>query len=273
MGNSIFGLMEQKRFETDSGAIVYWVSKCRSGCPLVFLHGLTADHTLFERQIPHFLGRFPLLCWDAPAHGKSRPYTDHSYSHAARALKNILESEQLENAVLIGQSMGGYIAQTYLKLYPAEAAGFIGIDTCPFGRGYYSNADLWWLRQVGWMSGCFSRKGLIQGIAASCTATEAARRNMLAALRPYSRQELCRLLGRGYAGFLEENCDLEITCPTLLLVGSHDRTGKVKQYCAQWHRKTGFPLRVIPNAAHNSNFDNSEMVNREIDAFLRQQFP
>lgn len=76
-------------------------------------------------------------------------------------------------------------------------------------------------------------------------------------------------MGIGFAGFLEENCDLEITCPTVILVGEHDRTGKVKQYCDAWHRKTQFPLYRIPDAAYNSNFDNSDVVNRIIETFVQ----
>ncbi len=80
----------------------------------------------------------------------------------------------------------------------------------------------------------------------------------------------CGKLGIGYVGFLEENCDLNISCPVLILVGKYDRTVKVRKYCTAWARNTGFPLRIIPNAAHNANFDNSETVDLEIDRFLEE---
>lgn len=268
MEKSIFEIMQQKQHKTSSGSIAYWVSKCQAKYTLVFLHGLTANHTLFERQISHFAGRCNLFCWDAPAHGKSRPFADFSYSLLAKNLRDILEKEQIKNVVLIGQSMGGFVAQTYMKQYPNEVKGFIGIDTSPFGLSYYSKADLWWLRQVKWMSMCFPHKLLVWSIAQSCTYTKAAYLNMLTALQPYPKGELCRLMGMGYAEFIKENCDLEITCPAVLLIGQHDRTGKVKQYCTEWHEKTKIPLHVIPHAAHNSNYDNSETVNQEIDRFL-----
>lgn len=269
MEKSIFEIMQQKQLDTDNGSVVYWISKSQCVNTLVFLHGLTADHTLFEKQLSHFLGRFDLLCWDTPAHGMSRPYTDFSYSRAAEHLKSILDNEQINNAIFIAQSMGGYIAQTFMKQYTNVVKGFIGIDTSPFGLEYYSKSDMWWLRQIEWMSMCFPHKLLKKSIAKSCTYTAASYKNMLAALQPYSKKELCHLMGIGYAGFLEENCDLEITCPTLILVGEYDRTGKVKQYCNAWSKKTTFPLHTISEAAHNSNYDNSETVNQEIDIFLR----
>lgn len=262
-------MMEQKRIGTDKGPIVYWISKCQSEYTLVFLHGLTADHTLFEKQISYFCGHFNLFCWDAPAHGKSRPFSNFAYLSIAKNLKDILEKERFKNIILIGQSMGGFIAQTYIKLYPNTIKGFVGIDTCPFGKSYYTKFDKWCLHQIEWMSMCFPHKLLTTSIAKSCTYTNSAYQNMMIALQPYSKKELCHLMGAGYTEFLQENCDVKITCPVLILVGEHDKTGKVKQYCAAWHKNTLHPLYIIPNAAHNSNFDNSEAVNLKIDMFIQ----
>ncbi|MCM1578615.1 MAG: alpha/beta hydrolase [Ruminococcus sp.] len=119
------------------------------------------------------------------------------------------------------------------------------------------------------MSGCFPLGLLKKSIAKSCTYTAKSYENMLTMLRPYSKKELCRLMGIAYGGFLKENRELDITCPTLILLGEYDRTGKVKEYCMAWSGKTGFPLHIIPKAAHNSNYDNSEVVNKAIDDFLK----
>lgn len=75
-------------------------------------------------------------------------------------------------------------------------------------------------------------------------------------------------MGIGYAGFLEDNQDLDITCPALLLVGEKDRTGKVKTYNQKWTARTGIKQIIIPNAAHNSNVDNPKKVNECIDDFI-----
>lgn len=269
MEKSIFDMMIQKQLDTENGNIVYWINNCsQEDYALVFLHGLTADHTLFEKQVSYFMERFKVLCWDAPAHGKSRPYLNFSYYGAVKQLKDILEKEQIKKAVFIGQSMGGYVIQTFLKYYPELAIGFIGIDTTPFGLSYYSNSDKWWLRQIEWMSHCYPYKALVKEIAKSCTCTQYAYQNMFTALKQYTKQEVCHLMGIGYAGFLEENCDLVLEIPALILVGENDRTGKVRQYCKAWQEKTGYPLHVIKNAAHNSNVDNYEQVNSEIEKFV-----
>ena len=269
MQKSIFEELNQKEMQTENGRIVYWVN---GGSPdretLVLLHGLTADHTLFEWQVRHFGDKYNILCWDNPAHGSSRPYRDFSYSGAAEQLRDILQKEQIGEAVFIGQSMGGYITQTFMKKYPQMVTGFVGIDTCPFGEQYYSKSDKWWLHQVEWMSWYYPHQFLIKEMAKACSCTKEGQESMRRSLSVYTKKELCHLMGIGFTGFLVENCNLRINCPVLILVGEHDHTGKVMQYCRQWNQETGYPIYVIPDAAHNSNYDNSIEVNARIEDFL-----
>ena len=75
-------------------------------------------------------------------------------------------------------------------------------------------------------------------------------------------------MGIAYAGFLDDNKELQITCPILLLVGEKDSTGKVKQYNKEWSKRIGIDIIWVPNAAHNSNVDNPEFVNYCIEKFM-----
>lgn len=264
--------MLERVYKSARGDVHYWVTEAWRAAQrtLVLLHGLTADHRLFDKQAEYFSGTYNLLVWDAPAHGRSRPYAPFTYPNAAEDLKQILLENRIDQAVLIGQSMGGFISQSFLLRYPELASAFISIDSCPYGEDYYSASDRWWLRQVEWMARLYPLKTMKNAIARQCTVTEYARGNMRAALEPYGKDELCRLMGIGMADFLADNRDMEIRCPTLLLAGEHDRTGKALQYNRAWAKKTAFPLRIIPNAAHNANADNPDAVNREIELFLQR---
>lgn len=122
------------------------------------MHGLTADHTLFEKQIEYFSSEFNIIVWDAPAHGKSRPYRDFSYESGAETIRSIIDKEKIPRAIFVGQSMGGYHIQALIKKYPSILEGFVAIDTCPFGHKYYSKSNLWWLKQIEWMMLCYPEK-------------------------------------------------------------------------------------------------------------------
>ena len=122
------------------------------------------------------------------------------------------------------------------------------------------------------MSELYPDKTIRKAIAKQCTTTAHAYENMMGMLGIYGKKELCDLMGIAYAGFMEDNCDLKISCPVLLIVGRKDKTGKVQSYNRQWSEDLGVPITWIENAAHNSNDDNPEAVNRAIDSFL-DSFP
>lgn len=262
--------MIEKELITERGTVHYWRSDAflSDRATLVFLHGLTADHTLFDKQVEYFSPDYNILVWDAPAHGKSRPYRDFTYPNAAENLKKIFEENNIETPIMIGQSMGGFITQSFLIRYPHMVKAFVGIDTCPYGEKYYSRSDRWWLRQVEWMARMYPLKSLKKAVAKNCTLSEYGRNNMVEALAPYGKGELCHLMGIGLAGFLEDNRDMDIRCPVLILCGEFDKTGKTKHYCGEWGKTTGFPLKFIKDAAHNSNADNPEEVNAAIEEFV-----
>ena len=260
--------MEECFLDSPRGRTYYWID--RSGTPgpdLVFLPGLTATHRLFDPQTAYFSGRYPLLTWDAPAHGKSRPYRDFSYAHLAEELKAILDREGIERVCLVGQSAGGFVSQVFLSRWPERAAGFLSIDSCPFDPWYYSASDRWWLRQIEWMARCYPDRLLRFSIARICGATEAGRANMRLMLAHYGKRELCHLMYLGEAGAVPEFLELTISCPVLLTVGEKDRVGKVRQLNRRWSEREGHPLRWIARAAHNANVDQPAEMNRIIEEF------
>ena len=98
--------MTEHIYETKSGSIHYWTNDIKPDrITLVMLPGLTADHHLFNRQVKAFSGQYNVLAWDAPGHGKSRPFKlDFTLMDKSRWLHEILEREQITKPVLIGQS-------------------------------------------------------------------------------------------------------------------------------------------------------------------------
>ena len=260
----------QKGIVTDSiGNIAYWKSDTfdLSRDTLFFLHGLTANHTMFERQFPVFEKNYNIIAWDAPAHGESRPYRGFSYEKASNSLKKVIDECEISNVVLIGQSMGGFIAQAFICRYPEMVKAFVSIDSTPYGD-YYSKTDIWWLRQIEWMSKLFPEKLLKSSMVKQNALTKNGQSNMASMIEGYKKAELCHLMGIGYAGFLDDNRVCELPCPVLLIVGEKDNTGKVRAYNRGWAKRTGYPLVWVSHAAHNSNVDNPAVVNKAIMVFL-----
>ena len=160
------------------------------------------------------------------------------------------------------------MAQSFYKKYADMVEGIFAIGTCPYNPSYYSRSDLFWLRQTKWMFRLYPDGILQKAMAKMCGSTEHARENMRKMLADYSKDELCKLMYIGFAGFIPEICEMNIQCPMWLLVGEHDKTGKVMAYNKMCHKKEGFPFYIIEGAAHNANDDQPQQVNGLLKEFL-----
>lgn len=265
--------MEERVYETRLGTIHYWVSP-GEGTPLVFLPGLTADHRLFEKQIAAFEGRYPLLVWDAPGHGASRPFRlDFSLDSKAMWLRGILHQEGLKRPVLIGQSMGGYVAQCFMERFPGRLAGFISIDSAPLKRKYITQAELWLLKRTGLIYRPYPWKAL-QKAGLEVSDTDYGRELMARMMGEYTKKEYVDLTVHGFrilAQAIERDRSYEIDCPCLLLCGEEDRAGSARRYNRRWGEEEGLPLVWLSGAGHNSNCDVPDRVNAIIEDFVQRR--
>jgi pimeloyl-ACP methyl ester carboxylesterase len=262
---------EHKQIESKNGYVHYWISRNRNvnaKC-ILFTHGLTANHTMFEKQVEYFEAAYTVITWDIPLHGLSRPYQNFSYENTAEELKTILNIENIQKVILVGMSMGGYPSQEFAYRYSEIMDRMIMLDTTPFGLKFYSKSDLWWLRQVAPLAKCFPENMLRKSMAKSVSKTDYSYKKMLEMLKPLSKAEIIQQMDIAYGKFTNENKDMQFDFPVLLLLGDHDTTGKVKQYNKAWAKATGYPLHIIDHAAHFSNGDNPEQVNQEIANFIQ----
>lgn len=262
--------MNHKYIESTRGKVHYWIEKNKkedARC-IVFTHGLTANHLMFEKQIEYFSKDYTVITWDVPLHGVSRPYSDFSYENSAKDLKAIIDFEGIKDVILVGMSMGGYPSQRFILQYPENVIAFVALDTTPMNKKYYSKFDQWCLKKVESMSRLFTDRMLREGIAKNNTRTKYAYNMLLKMLETSSKSEIIEQMGIAYGCFIEECSDQMLSCPVLILLGEYDKIGKVKQYCEAWALSENYPLHIVKNAAHFSNADNYEQVNQEIVDFI-----
>lgn len=263
---------EHKIIKSENGDVHYWINRNadKDAKCILFTHGLTANHKMYEKQVAYFCGKYTTITWDVPLHGLSRPYKNFSYRSTALEMKHVLDEEHIDKVILVGMSMGGYPSQMFGNMFPEMVDRFIGIDTTPFGKEYYSKSDLWWLRKVAPIAKIYTEKFLKKSMAKSVSTTKYSYDMMMQMLEPLTKEEIIEQMYIAYSVFADENTDMELAFPVLILLGDHDCTGKVKQYCKMWAEKTFSPLHIIKNAAHFSNGDNAEQVNSEIEGFIEQ---
>jgi pimeloyl-ACP methyl ester carboxylesterase len=269
--------MTERIYSTPSGSIHYWVSMITDTAPtLVFLPGLTADHRLFRPQLAHFQPTHNVLVWDAPGHGSSWPFSfDFDLMDKAGWLHAILEREGIRHPVIVGQSMGGYVAQAYAQRYPGALKGFVSIDSAPLQRKYVTAAERWLLKRMEPVYYWYPWKALLRTGTRGVACSEYGRSLMHEIMMTYhaDKKRYARLAGHGMrmlADAMELDLPYRIDCPALLICGRQDRAGSCIRYNKAWHRDTSIPLAWIDHAGHNSNTDQPEQVNALIASLLAQ---
>ena len=266
--------MDERVFHTGSGAVHYWVDAPDPSLPwIVFIPGLTADHSLFGPQLEFFHGKANLITWDAPAHAASRPYPlDFTLDDCAHILHGILEAEGAANPVYVGQSLGGYIGQCYLHWYPGAFAGFVSVDSAPLQRDYYQAWELAALDRMFRVYVSIPWKILVEWAVRGAATSPAGQANMREMMGRYKRLEYCRLAAHGFrilAQAVRADRPYVIDCPLLLLCGERDMAGSTKRYNKAWHERGGAHLEWVPEAGHNSTLDAPDFVNACIEEFVR----
>jgi len=270
-----YNTMFEQIYLTSKGCIRYWKNKFfRNRATLVFLPGLTADRRLFDKQIEYFDFYYNVFIWDAPGHGHSRPFKlDFSLDDEAEWLHYILKEENAGKTVMIGQSMGGYLAQCYMGKFPEEVSGFVSIDSAPLQRKYVTYIEILLLRHAGTLYRLYPWKKLLKHGPKGCAESGYGRELMHDMMQQYDKDEFCSIAGHGFRALAEALTDgLQCkTCrPALLICGERDRAGFIKRYNRRWSKCESLDLIMIKNAGHNSNTDAPEEVNSVIHNFLKK---
>ncbi len=268
--------MIEKTYETASGTIHYWISMIDAeALTLVFLPGLTADHRLFEKQIEHFKDKYNVFVWDAPGHASSYPFKlDFNLFDKAKWVNGILEQEKIRKPVIIGQSMGGFVGQTFMELFPDKLKGFVAIDSTPLQRKYFKDRELWMLKKMRSMYNCFPWKLLIKTGSNGVATTDYGRSLMREMMLVYdgNKSRFVELISHGFkliAEGMESDLPYLIKCPALLICGEKDRVGYCLRLNKEWHEDTGIPIVWVKDAGHNSNTDSPEVVNQALEDFIK----
>lgn len=259
--------MVSKKISSVNGEIYYWISENRHDKSIIFTHGLTADHTLFDKQIEFWSKEYTVIVWDMPLHGLSKKYKDFSYANAARDMKMILDKENIKHSVMAGQSAGGYIVQEFIRRYEGMCDAFVSIDSTPLGVRYYNKKDLFLVCNLAKIIRLYPYNYYCKVSARSVARSEEAKKAFINTLKKLGKKSLIKAVNLVYRDF-KNYSEVDINCPGLLVLGEFDNYGKVREYNEMWKRNSSFQSIIISNAAHNSNYDNYQEFNEKVYKFL-----
>jgi len=242
---------------------------------VLFVHGFPFRATMWEPQIRLSVaaGR-RAVAPDLPGFGGSAVPSDRSaysidgYADLVAALASDLG---LGRVVMVGLSMGGYIALAVARRHPEVLAGLVLADTradpdTPAGRQTRSDQQA-----------LVEERGdvipLVDGLLTRVLAESGPRH---AAVGATLGDMMRSTAPAGWIGALEamkerrDQTDLlpSIAVPTLVVVGEADVIAPVDVAEAMAKAIPGAHLEVVPEAGHVANLENPEVFNRAFSEFL-----
>jgi 3-oxoadipate enol-lactonase len=118
------------------------------GLPLVLVHGFPLDHTCWELLSPKLESTFDVLMPDLRGFGLSDvPEGDCTIQQMADDLSALLNGLNIQKTIIVGHSMGGYVALAFAHAYPGMVLGLglLGSQAAPDSperkAGRYATAE------------------------------------------------------------------------------------------------------------------------------------
>ncbi|MBN2258397.1 MAG: alpha/beta hydrolase [Anaerolineaceae bacterium] len=259
----------KQEIKRSGSTIVYWLTGPEKAALVVMTHGATIDHRTWNPQIKALAGKYRVMIWDVRGHGQSQPIGENfTIASAAEDLLAILDKLKVKQAVLIGQSMGGNIAQELVFNHPDRVQAMILLGCA---------CNTWkqtWLEKIQmklavpilekypsglWSSQMSSRSSIDPKVQAYLAEASAKVRKAGNFNHIWNALSLC----------LHYEPDYQIECPLLLAHGEHDNLGNFKKVMPKWAwRDPQARYVVIPNAGHVANQDNPKFFNQLLLDFL-----
>jgi 3-oxoadipate enol-lactonase len=239
------------------------------GRPLLLFHSLLSDRASFDAIVPELSKSFRVIVPELPGFGGSQAVTGGLAAVADRMAEVVTEAAGGEEAIVLGNGYGGFVALQMAIRHPAIAAKLVladcGAAFSESGRDAFSN-----------MAAASSAKGL-------AAITDVAMRRLFA---PEFQAEHPDLMGDRRAAFLKTDTDVfraacaalaeldlrgelkAVNVPTLVLVGEFDEATPPPM---SYELVAGLPqarLLIIPGCAHVPQLQSPKVFLDAIGDFL-----
>jgi 3-oxoadipate enol-lactonase len=118
-----------KKVQVKSGATLSYV-EVGQGLPIVLIHGLFFDHTVFEQQIKAFAGQARMIAIDIHGHGASSALSKPiSLDQMAEDYLDLIQQLGIQQAIWCGVSLGGMASLRIAIRHPEAVLGLLLLNT------------------------------------------------------------------------------------------------------------------------------------------------
>jgi pimeloyl-ACP methyl ester carboxylesterase len=253
------------------GAIAW--REAGQGLPLLLLHGIGSGSGSWGGQFEAFAATHRVIAWDAPGYGGSDPLPNEKPLAAdyARALDALLDALQVDEAIVLGHSLGAIVAATWSVTTERSVRGLLLASPA---RGYATASDEVRTAKVRERVELVERLG-VQGMAAQRSAALCAP-HASAQVVATVRDNMALVTPRGYAqaAWMLANDDLvnhlrDAPPPLAVLCGELDRTTP-PDACEGVARECGAPFVRLRGVAHACYVEDPAQFNAAVRSAMHE---
>jgi 3-oxoadipate enol-lactonase len=230
--------------------------------PIVFLHGVGSDKSVWRPQLDHFGKTRRALAFDYPGYGESDFIEGATRDDFAASILAAMDALGIEEAHVCGLSLGGVVAIALHAAAPDRCASLIIADSFavhPEGQEIHDRS----------IAASQDIRALAEARVGALLASEEAN------LRSEVIETMAQIDPAAYrigadAVWLADQGDraAAIRVPTLIIVGDEDAITPPALSEQLYALIPGSRLDVIAGASHLANLDKPVEFNRAIDDFL-----
>lgn len=240
-----------------------------NGPAIVFCHGFTTTGEFWRQQIGAFSHDHRVVVPDLPGHGRSASPPKRRYTIDAFVddLALLFERLHLDDAILVGLSMGGTVAQRFALRHGSRLRALVLVGATPHGLGPDVNVRTV-LQAIDRLGVAAASQAVIDrsfGTAATADLLAFAREQVALTPEFVAREAIVSLN--------EADSRLELanlTLPTLVICGEEDAITPPAESHALAAGIAGATLQMVAGAAHFPMLEQPERFNAVLREFLNR---
>lgn len=240
---------------------------------LVFLHGVGGGHHAWDRQLPYFAARgYPSHAWDQPGYGHSPMVEPYDLEQVALALQRLVYTLGGEPVMLVGHSMGGFIAQEAYARFPELIKALVLCFTSAAFGGGSDFARTFVAARIGPLEEGESMAQLAARLMPAMRGSKsdpeglALAERIMSSIAPETYRKAVHLL----TTFDRRELLPRIAVPTLLVAGSDDKTAPPALMERMAQKIPGAQYTVLDGCGHLGPMDQPDSFNAALYDFMQR---
>jgi pimeloyl-ACP methyl ester carboxylesterase/ketopantoate reductase len=249
------------------GKVYYEVGGPEDATAVVFTHGFALDRETWREQVSTISESYRVLSWDLPGCGDAAEVRDPvRFEVAARELLDVLDEEGIDQAVLVGQSMGSLLNQYVAYHYPDRVRVLVHVGGFPLHEGF--SEPIIKLMGLHVRALKLMPEQLLYDVFGRLVACTPDAKQYVTQASARTGKENMVSLERDLLKDMDEGIPELIEVPQLVVVGEHEYF-PLRKKAKEWDEQLPNSVyATVPDAGHIANHDNPTGFNETLSSFL-----